>query len=127
MGDRYETEANRANIHRFVEEGLNRGLLDVVDETRGRFADQSKRRMLASRHAFPDFHTTIENLVAEGTWVALHLRHQGTQRGEFLGVAPTDRAVDFRSMVFNRYEGGVVVENWGLHDHARALEQLTRP
>jgi hypothetical protein len=27
-------------------------------------------------------------------------------------------------MVFNRFADGVVVENWGLHDHARALEQL---
>jgi predicted ester cyclase len=35
------------------------------------------------------------------------------------------RPVDFRSIVFNRFEDGVVVENWGLHDHARALDQLT--
>jgi predicted ester cyclase len=27
-------------------------------------------------------------------------------------------------MVFNRFEDGVVVENWGLHDHASVLAQL---
>jgi predicted ester cyclase len=39
-------------------------------------------------------------------------------------VAATGERVDFRSMVFNRFSIGVVVENWGLHDHSRALEQL---
>ncbi len=120
-------EANKANIHRFVDEALNCGILDVVDETRGEFAEQSKVRIRAWRRAFPDFHTTIENLIAEDDWVAFHLRHQGTHEGEFLGVAATGRRVDFRSMVFNRFLNGVVVENWGLHDHARVLEYLRSP
>ena len=121
---RQEIAANKANIVRFVDEALNRGILDVVDETRGEFAEQSKVRIRAWRHAFPDFHTTIENVVAEGDWVAFHLRHHGTHEGEFLGVPATGRRVEFRSMVFNRFSNGIVVENWGLHDHAGALEQL---
>jgi steroid delta-isomerase-like uncharacterized protein len=119
-----EGEANKANIYRFVEEALNHGDLDVVDETRGEFAEQSKARIRAWRQAFPDFQTTVETLVAEDDWVAFHLRHRGTHEGEFLGVPATGKRVDFRSMVFNRFRDGVVVENWGLHDHARALEQL---
>jgi predicted ester cyclase len=124
MDEASACEANKANISRFVDEALNRGIFDVVDETRGEFAEQSKARIRAWRRAFPDFHTTIETVIAEGDWVAFHLRHQGTHRGEFLGVAATGKRVDFRSMVFNRFSDGVVVENWGLHDHARALEQL---
>jgi hypothetical protein len=27
-------------------------------------------------------------------------------------------------MVFNRFADGIVVENWGLHDHATVLAQL---
>jgi hypothetical protein len=27
-------------------------------------------------------------------------------------------------MVFNRFADGIVVENWGLHDHASVLAQL---
>jgi predicted ester cyclase len=124
IGQSPSIEANKANIHRFVDEALNRGILDGVDETRGEFAEQSKARIRAWRRAFPDFHTTIENIIAEGDWVAFHLRHEGTHQGEFLGVAPTGRRVDFRSIVCNRFVDGVVVENWGLHDHGRALEQL---
>jgi hypothetical protein len=40
------TEANKANIHRFVDEALNHGILDVVDETRGEFAEHSKARFV---------------------------------------------------------------------------------
>jgi predicted ester cyclase len=109
---------------RFVDEALNRGILDVVDETRRQFAEKSNARILARRSAFPDFSTKIETMVGEGDWLAVRLRHQGTHQGTFLGVPATGRRVDFRSNVFNRYKDGVVVENWGLHDHESALQQL---
>ena len=56
--------------------------------------------------------------------VAYDVRHQGTHQGEFEGIAPTGKRVEFRTMVFNRFADGIVVENWGLHDHASVLEQL---
>lgn len=116
---------NKENIvKRFVYNALDRGLLDVVDETRGEFAEQSKRRIIAWRTAFPDFSTSIEQLIAEGDWVAFRLKHSGTHKGEFLGMAPTGRRVEFTSMVFNRVNNGVVVENWGLHDNDALRTQL---
>ena len=118
-------DANKANIYRFVDEALNRGIYTVVDESRGAFADQSKKRIRAWRSAFPDFFTTIQVLVADGDWIAFRLQHEGTHQGEFLGVAPTGKRVSFASMVMNRFDqNGVVVENWGLHDHASVLAQL---
>lgn len=117
-------EANKANLHRFVDEALNQGILDVVDETLGEFAEQAKARIRGWRRGFPDFHTTIETLVAEDDWVAFHFRHRGTHLGEFLGVVATGRRVDFRTMGFERFSSGIVIENWGLHDHAGVLEQL---
>jgi predicted ester cyclase len=107
-----------------VDEALNRGILDVIDETRGELAEHAKMKVRAWRTAFPDFHTTIETLVAEDDWIAYHVRHQGTHLGEFEGVAPTGKRVDFRTMVFNRFADGILVENWGLHDHASALAQI---
>ena len=61
---------------------------------------------------------------SQNDWVAYNVRHQGTHQGEFEGVAPTGKHVEFRTMVFNRFADGIVVENWGLHDHASVLEQL---
>jgi predicted ester cyclase len=116
---------NKKNIvERFVREALDRGLLSVVDETRGEFAEQSKRRILAWRNAFPDFATSIEQLVAEGDWVAFRLKHTGTHKGEYMGIAATGRRVEFTSMVFNRVQDGVVIENWGLHDNETLRKQL---
>jgi len=128
-GPRDAREAwNKKNIvERFVSEALDRGLLDVVDETRGAFAEQSKRRIIAWHTAFPDFSTSIEQLVAEGDWVAFRLKHRGTHASEFLGVAATGRQVEFTSLVFNRVENGVVVENWGLHDNETLRKQLMHP
>jgi predicted ester cyclase len=51
--------------------------------------------------------------------------NRGILDGEFEGVAPTGKRVDFRTMVFNRFAGGIVVENWGLHDHASVRAQLS--
>jgi predicted ester cyclase len=102
-----ETEANKANIRRYVDEALNRGILDVIDETRGELAEHAKEKVVAWRNAFPDFHTTIETLVAEDDWVAYNVRHQGTHEGEFEGVAPTGKHVEFRTMVFNRFADGM--------------------
>jgi hypothetical protein len=36
-----ETEANKANIRRYVDEALNRGILDVIDETRGELSEHA--------------------------------------------------------------------------------------
>ncbi len=103
-GDAREAWNKKNIVERFVHEALDQGLLDVVDETRGQFAEQSKRRIIAWRTAFPDFSTSIEQVVAEGDWIAFRLRHSGTHRGEYLGVAPTGRRVEFTTMVFNRIE-----------------------
>jgi predicted ester cyclase len=119
-----EIEANKASVHRFADEALNRGILGVVDQMLGEFAEQVKAMIGAWRAAFPGFHTTIETVVAEDDWVAFHLHHRGTHEGEFLGVPPTGRHVDFRTMIFNRFADGIVVENWGLHDHAGVLARL---
>jgi predicted ester cyclase len=88
VADSREVEANKANLHRFVDEALNRGILDVVDQTRGEFAGQSKARIRAWRQAFPDFHTAIENLVAEDDWVAFQLRHHHARVLEELRLVP---------------------------------------
>jgi len=120
-----EEERNKASIRRIVDEALNRGIYDVVDETRGHFAEGGRARMIELRKAFPDLETTIEQMIAEGSWVAHRMVHRGTHLGDFRGISPTRRRVEFSSIVMNRFEGGVSVENWGLHDIARVIELLT--
>jgi predicted ester cyclase len=122
--DTQTIEANKASMHRYVDEVLNQGKFEFADESRGEFAAQAKVRIAELRRAFPDLHTTIETLIAEGDWVAFRFSHVGTHEGEFLGVPATGKRVAFRTIGCNRFADGIVVENWGLHDFDRVLEEL---
>lgn len=41
--------------------------------------------------SFPDSHWRLDHLVGEGEWLSARFTDSGTQRGVFLGVAPTGR------------------------------------
>src|SRR5262245_28757117 len=47
------------------------------------------------RGAFPDFHNSIEELIAENDKVAARLTYSGTHQGELFGIAPTNRRVTY--------------------------------
>ena len=62
--------------------------------------------------AFPDLRLTIEDIAAEGDTVAARVAFRGTHRGEFQGIPPTGKEVNFTSMEFNRMVDGKVQEHW---------------
>jgi steroid delta-isomerase-like uncharacterized protein len=74
--------------------------------------------------AFPDFQTVIEDLIAEDDKVAARIRMTGTQRGEFMGIPPTGRRVEFTGIYIVRIQDGMIVEHWGQEDVASLMEQL---
>ena len=76
------------------------------------------------RSAFPDFHITIEDLVAEENSVAARLSETGTHKGEFMGIAPTGRQVQFEEIGILRVGGGKVVESWYETDMLGLMQQL---
>ena len=127
MSSQGPEERNKASIRHFVDEALNRGNYGIVDQTRGDFAEGGKARMRELIAAFPDLVTTISVIIAEGDWVAHRMVHRGTHTGEFRGIQPTGRTIEFSSIVMNRFVDGVVAENWGLHDYPTLLEQLHAP
>jgi len=118
------TEDNKAADRRFIEEVLNRGNLQVIDELRTVDVEGVYHRITGLRTAFPDLHLTIETQVAEGDWAVMRLTYQGTHLGPFMGVPPTGKKVEFRAITMNRYADGKSVENWGVHDFHALLTQL---
>jgi steroid delta-isomerase-like uncharacterized protein len=80
--------------------------------------------MRTVRAAFPDFHATIGELIAEGDLVAARVTWQGTHHGTFFGVEPTGRTVSIQAMHFMRMVDGRTVEWWGTADVYGALRQL---
>lgn len=72
----------------------------------------------------PDGHTTIEDMVAEGSTVAKRWTLQGTQSGELFGVPPTIKQVALHGMSIYRIGGGRVKEIWWVTDTLGLLQQL---
>lgn len=79
--------------------------------------------------AFPDWHVTLEDVVAEGDRVAVRLTYTGTHRGELvhpvLGrLPPIDRRIRFMSVDLFRIADGRIVESWVSCDRLGLLQQL---
>jgi steroid delta-isomerase-like uncharacterized protein len=74
--------------------------------------------------AFPDLQLTVEDAVAEDDLVAQRVRFEGTHKGEFQGLPPTQRKVTFSGLELNRFVDGRVAEHWFQMDSLTLLQQL---
>ena len=80
--------------------------------------------MSAVRTAFPDFHNTIEELIAEGETVVARLSYRGTHEGELFGVAPTGHAITYAGIAIFRIRNGMIEEGWVMGDTAALMRQV---
>jgi predicted ester cyclase len=76
------------------------------------------------REAFPDFHMTVEDVVAENDLVTCRFRQVGTHRGELFGIAATGKSVDFGEMALCQIAGGQIVATWFQTDMLALMSQL---
>lgn len=83
-----------------------------------------KKSILATRDAFPDLTTTIEELVEEGDRMAIRWRSTGSHTATFLEVPPTGRRVEVSGVTFARFDGEVVVEERVTWDPRQLLNAL---
>jgi steroid delta-isomerase-like uncharacterized protein len=129
-------EENKALVRRFVEEFWNEGNEATADELMavdaeihmptGEVVDPDELKGFAAtfRGAFPDWHSTFEELVAEGDRVAERWTGRGTHLGELQGIPPTGKRVEAPGSVFYRIVGGKIVEFRGQLDMMRIMQQL---
>ncbi len=120
------TERSKDVVRRLVDEVLNAGRLDVVEELYApSLAAAAKRWISPFRSSFPDVHMEVVELIAEGDKVVGRFKCSGTHLGEWRGHAPTGRrfrAID--EVYIFRFSEGKIVHAWGLEDTLRRLEQL---
>ena len=74
--------------------------------------------------ALPDLHLAVEDRIFAGDKIVARCAHAGTQRGTFLGVAPTNKEIKFGTIDIWRVEGGKLAEHWDQVDFAGILKQL---
>ena len=133
-------EANKAVIRRYVDE-LNRRNLAILEELIAEKvisgslfpeleADETisretyKGQILQRITAFPDYHVAIEQVVAEGDWVALFWTSRWTHSQEYMGVPPTGKLLKGTAVSIYRIAEGQIVEVRGYWDRAELWQQL---
>jgi steroid delta-isomerase-like uncharacterized protein len=128
---------NKAVIASFVEEVINKGRLERVDDfVAVDFAELDplpgqqpgseglKQVIAAFRNAFPDIHWVIDEMVGEDDKVFSRFTWHGTHRGEFLGIPATGRQTTVKGMVVDRVVSGKMVESRILMDGLSMMRQL---
>ena len=120
------SERNKEVVRRLVDEVLNAGRLEVVDELYSpRLAPVAKRWIAPFRASFPDVRMEVVDLIAEGDKVVGRFTCSGKHLGEWLGHAPTGRRFEAVDEVYIfRLSEGRIVHAWGLEDTIGRLEQL---
>lgn len=76
------------------------------------------------RTAFPDLTYTVDDVIQQGSTVAMRATASGTQTGQLQSLPPTGKRAKWTEMHFLRFEGEQVVEHWGVADEFQALQQL---
>ena len=118
-------QSNKAVIQRFVAEVWNAGNLAAADELVhpdyeipgvGLGPEAVKRNVTTLRAAFPDLEWTIEQMLAEGDWVAVRLTMRGTHDGHLFGFAPTGKPVTMKEQAFWQVVDGRLRALWAVGD-----------
>jgi steroid delta-isomerase-like uncharacterized protein len=132
-----QEETNKGITHRYAEELWNQGkasliaelvAVDIVLHGAG-FPDMKGQEAFSNsfslfRRAFPDFHVTIDDMVAEGDKVAFRWTESGTHQGEYAGIAATGKHVTWTGMSVYRIAKGQIAEMWVSMDDLGLLRQL---
>jgi len=128
------SEENKAIVRRFIEE-LNNRNLSIMDELMApsmvhhtipiRGPEEYKQFETALWKAFPDWHETIQDMVAEGDQVWCLEEITATHTGEWLSflpqinkkvrVAPTGKKITFTMIGIYRIVDGKIVDRRSVH------------
>jgi len=126
-------EENKTIVRRFIE-AYNKRNLDLIDDfvapdyfdhTNKVDREGLKQLFNMGFKAFPDWHETIEDIIAEGDKVWVRVTYTGTNTGEWLGLAPTGNKITAMGAVdIYRIANGKLAEYWNVTDAMDFNKQL---
>jgi predicted ester cyclase len=113
-------------VRRLIEEVLNGGRLDVIDELyTPEMAPAARRWITPFRESFPDVEMEIVDLIGEGEKIAGRFRCSATNLGPWRGNPPTGRRFErVDEVYFFRVRDGRIAEAWGIEDTRSRERQL---
>ena len=135
-----DTEMSRAVVDRWFDEVLSSHDLAALAEVAspnvlvhptampceaGYYATSGVEQWLGEQwSAFPDLSVVDDFSIASGDIVAARWHARGTSQGDFLGVAPTGRSLDYTGLSMYRIEAGRIAEIWETRNTLGILHQL---
>jgi len=126
-------EENKAIVRKVIEAAINQQNLDLLDDlSEPDYVDHTHQLSLEGVKpfmnmifkAFPDWHETIEDIVAEGDKVWVRVEATGTHTGEYRGLTPTGKKITAMGVNIYRIVDGKFVEGWAVEDWMDFLKQL---
>ena len=132
------SEANISLTRRYIDEVVNQGKFDVIDEiyaedyvnhtttSGGEIKGRQGVRDIVEqwRAAFPDVRVSLDDEFAADDRVVTRITVTGTHEGDWRGVAPTGASVDIRIISIFRIEDGQIIERWENADMLGLVQQL---
>ncbi|MGE0808748.1 MAG: ester cyclase [Burkholderiaceae bacterium] len=125
-------------VRRVMEDGFNKADFSVVDASfhphyvRHGHAGQPSANSLAEHKAalatlhrqFSGARFVIQQMLADGDWVAVRFELQGTHAGEVLGIAASGREIRRPTAAFFRFDGDKIAEGHILSDVYGMMQQI---
>jgi steroid delta-isomerase-like uncharacterized protein len=73
---------------------------------------------------FPDLHFAVDDTVSEKDKMVVSWTVTGTHKGEFLGIAPTNKKVSVSGITINEISNGKILESVVIWDALGLFQQL---
>jgi len=128
---------NKNLVKRYNEEIWNHGnfsLMDEIFDPKFNFnypdpdlepdLDGFKQTISRFREAFPDIKFSSLLMVAEGDIVVYRWEGIGTHKAEYMGIAPTDKEVEFTGITIHKIENGKILEEFTRLDIFGLMQQI---
>ena len=110
---------------RYMEEAFNQRKFEVLDEI---FSAELMQRIRPSvvpfLTAFPDWHGTVDDIIAEGDTVVNRWTGHGTHLVELMGIPATGKPVTLTGITIFRIAGNKIVEEWTEMNQMSLMQQL---
>ncbi|QEC78528.1 alpha/beta hydrolase fold domain-containing protein [Mucilaginibacter ginsenosidivorax] len=137
-GLKNDTTKNIAIVKKFINEVVNGGHLEQVDQLwapdmtwkGGSLGEidgiDNYKKFLAANvgKAFTQMHLDVKEVIASGDKVMLRFTNSGHNTGSFMGMKPTGKKAEWTGMGVYRIRNGKIAEGWFSEDILQMYQQL---
>ena len=117
-------QKNEAAVDEMLAEGGVAHGLTEMDGSPIRGPESFKRFHRAFVSTYPNLRISVEDTIVEGDKIVARCRVSGTHSGDGIGLAPTQKDVDFTGIAIVRVQDGKIVEAWNEFDFMKMYTQL---